>query len=57
MLASPPVADDSLSLSGLRRLLRGIRLADQFASGIQHRLDYSAIKSSGKPDDDPATVR
>jgi hypothetical protein len=40
----------------LRHLLRGIRLGDHVAGGIQHRLDDGAIKSSGKPDDDPATV-
>jgi hypothetical protein len=41
----------------LRDLLRGIRPGDHFAGGIQHRFDYGAIKSSGKPDDDPAMVR
>jgi hypothetical protein len=40
----------------LRHLFRGIRIGDHFAGGIQHRLDDGAIKSSGKPDDDPATV-
>ena len=55
-LAGPPLADTSLGLGGLRHLLSGIRLGDHFADGIQHRLEYGAIKSSGKPDDDPATV-
>jgi hypothetical protein len=55
-LAGPPLAGSSLSLSGLRHLLRGVRLGDHFPGGIQHRLDYGAINSSGKPDDDPAPV-
>jgi hypothetical protein len=41
----------------LPRLLSGIGLSDQSAGGIQHRLDYGAIKGSGKADDDRATVR
>ena len=56
-LAGPPFADTGLGHSGLRDLLRGIRPGDHFAGGIQHRFDYGAIKSSGKPDDDPAMVR
>jgi hypothetical protein len=38
-LAGPPLAGSSLSLSGLRHLLRGVRLGDQVPGGIQHRLD------------------
>jgi hypothetical protein len=55
-LAGPPLADSSLGLSGLRHLLRGIRLGDHVEGGIQHRLDYGAINGTRKLDDDPATV-
>ncbi len=58
-LASPPLADNSLRqhLSGLRRSLGCVRLAEQFTGGIQHCVDCRAVGSGRKPDDDPAPVR
>ena len=50
-------SQDGQQRRGLRRLLRGIGLGDQLADGVQHRLDYGVIKSSGKLDDDRATDR
>jgi hypothetical protein len=48
-LAGPLLADSSLGLSGLRRLLREIRLGDHFTGGIQYRLNPGVVKTSGLP--------